>query len=77
MCAQVSKSVKHRGSSDNAATSEACGIQEPHATLSVLHVSVKRMSQRGYRIRVGTLYTVVGASWQNCFFDAQGVTAFR
>ena len=64
MCAQVSKSVKHRQQRQR---SEACGIQEPHATLSVLHVSVKRMSQRGYRIRVGTLYTVVGASCKTAF----------
>ena len=46
MCASLQK---REASAAERQRSEACGIQEPHATVSVLHVSVKRMSQRGYR----------------------------
>ena len=45
VCASLQK---REASAEQRQRSEACGIQEPHATLSVLHVSVKRMSQRGY-----------------------------
>ena len=71
VCASLQK---REASAAERQRSEACGIQEPHATLSVLHVSVKPyVATRISGSVLAPLHAVVGASWQNCFFDAHKV----